>query len=56
MAYIELDQEMEEPCLCDYCGSWFDLCDGNGCGSCNKVLCEKCLPDPFDDCYDCRNS
>jgi hypothetical protein len=37
---------MEAPCVCD-CGIIFDLDDGNGCGKCNKVLCKKCITEPF---------
>jgi hypothetical protein len=41
------------PCLCD-CGEWFDLNDGNPCSDCNKVLCKKCINEPFDPCPTCK--
>lgn len=38
--YIELDEEMDMPCLCD-CGTWFDLNKGYN-GYNNTVVCESC--------------
>jgi hypothetical protein len=41
---IELDEEMDMPCPCQKCGSWFDLNDGYGSEKWfpNTVICEKC--------------
>jgi len=38
--YIELNEEMDMPCLCD-CGTWFDLNKGYR-GYNNKIVCERC--------------
>ncbi len=42
MHYIELDEEMDMPCLCG-CGRWFDLMSGRSTrNSGNKVVCRTC--------------
>ena len=43
MIDVELDSEMEAPCLCD-CGEWFDLDDGRQSPrfGCNTLMCEDC--------------
>lgn len=42
------------PVRCD-CGEWFDLLDGNGCGTCKKVFCCNCVKEPFDLCENCQS-
>lgn len=42
MIYVELDEEMEMPCMCD-CGQWFDLNDGYESKKRPGILiCKKC--------------
>lgn len=42
MINVELDEEMDMPCLCD-CGTWFDLNDGKSSElKPNKVICKNC--------------
>lgn len=45
--------EDSQPCLCP-CGNWFDLTDGNPCGTCSKVFCEDCVEAPFNNCEGCE--
>ena len=56
MSESEYALSMDMPCLCG-CGNWFDLNDGNSCGGqgCSKVLCDECLPEPFELCPDCKD-
>ena len=51
---IEDFDEDSQPCLCP-CGEWFDLDEGNPCGSCKKVFCEECVDEPFEDCNYCKD-
>ena len=45
--------EDSQPCPC-CCGEWFDLPDGNPCGSCKTLFCENCVDEPFDRCPGCK--
>lgn len=38
---IDLDEDMEAPCLCD-CGAWFDLDNGYPSPSSDQVICKTC--------------
>jgi len=51
---IEDFDEDSQPCSCS-CGEWFDLNDGNPCGSCKRLFCEDCLDEPFEDCPGCKD-
>lgn len=41
MINVELDEEMDMPCLCG-CGRWFDLHEGMGSLHSDKVVCYDC--------------
>lgn len=45
---------MEMPCQCN-CGEFFNLNDGNPCGSpgCGAIMCHECIPEPWADCPAC---
>jgi hypothetical protein len=44
MIDIELDEEMEMPTPCEFCGSWFDLNDGYASlrPNVNIMICKEC--------------
>lgn len=46
--------EDAQPCMCS-CDRWFDLKEGNACGSCLTVFCNKCVDEPFDNCFTCED-
>lgn len=39
-----MSKEMEMPCICEYCGDWFDLNDGRASNiKKNVLICQECF-------------